>query len=469
MIQTVTQEQMDLLEELADRGNCEYLKYAVKGVELDWFQNLVTAFALIVKKCIISLDTGLGKTLVATGLMNIISQGLYRDEVFKWIFVVENTNLRTTAKKVERGLYGMKVAYCSGDSKEVLEKFFYGPGGEADVAVITYQGLCNEYLNDFLFENQELYRGMIVDESHTIGNGDSITALTVSSILATMEYGFMLTATPLRINPGQMINQVYMLDRKMFADMSLKRYKDHFLEKEDGKVIGFRNLDELRFDLWYRFVGFTRAELGLKGEYQTFPIICEPLEEYNDVSKMDAFRVIKGDMEGPAIQALAEVVGEHTSKGDKGIVYINLTDNKIAVQEYLEHLGYRVGILDGTFTPKQEDKDRVQEQFVSGELDVLITNITTGKDLPCQYIVFYELTFDVKQFIGRGERGLKGNDLCIYFIIVAMTSEVLYFYDNVYKRGLLLETLASKDVEELKEAYKQLEPYIAEYRASHNY
>lgn len=478
---TVTQEQQQLVEELNNRGGFQPLEGAVKGVKLSWFQTLALAFALIVKRCIISLDTGLGKTLVATGIINCVNLGFnsyikcgerYRpvkdnDDKFKWIVVVENSNLETTARKIQNGLYGLKVAYTSGQTDEILRNFFHGNGGDADVAVVSYQGLCNKYMNEFLYENKDVYRGMIVDESHTIGNGDSVTALTVSSIMNYMEFAFMLTATPLRINPDQIVNQIYMLDREMFSEVSLSTYKNQFKVKKQGKVVAFRNLDYLKNDLWYRYIGFTRKELGLKGEYKTIPIICEPLEEYEDIPKMDTFKVIKGDMEGPAIEALESIVEEHTQQGHKGLIYINLTANKLAVQDYLEERGYRVGILDGTITPSQEAKNEVHQRFLDGDLDVLITNITTGKDLPCEYIVFYELTFDFKQFIGRGERGLQGNDMYLYFIIVAGTSEVMYFYENVFQRGLLLESISNKDVDELHAAYEQLKPYIAEYKSLH--
>src|SRR5699024_10249124 len=133
---------------------------------------------------------------------------------------------------------------------------------------------------------------------------DSVTALTVSSIMNYMEFAFMLTATPLRINPDQIVNQIYMPDREMFSEVSLSTYKNQFKVKKQGKVVAFRNLDHLKNNLWYRYIGFTRIELGLKGQYKTIPIGCEPLHVYEDIPKMDKLKVIKGDMQGPAIEPL---------------------------------------------------------------------------------------------------------------------------------------------------------------------
>ena len=110
----------------------------------------------------------------------------------------------------------------------------------------------------------------------------------------------------------------------------------------------------------------------------------------------------------------------------------------------------------------QQQKEKVHKQFLNNEFDVLITNITTGKDLPCDYVIFYELTFDYKQMIGRGERGLDGVDLDVLFIITDSVYEMRFFYANVYQRGILLEKLCGKDLPELHGAVEQLEHKLEE-------
>ena len=118
--------------------------------------------------------------------------------------------------------------------------------------------------------------------------------------------------------------------------------------------------------------------------------------------------------------------------------------------------------MDGTHTATQKAKGAVHQQFLNKELDVLITNVTTGKDLPCDYIIFYELTFDYKQMLGRGERGLEGVALDVRFILTDTLAEMQFFYLNVYQRGLLLEKLCDKDLPELHGAMKQLEAKLIE-------
>ena len=154
---------------------------------------------------------------------------------------------------------------------------------------------------------------------------------------------------------------------------------------------------------------------------------------------------------------ILDLIKKYKAEGKHGLIYANRNTIKKAVKAALETEDLVVDIMDGTHTATQKKKDVVQKKFLNRELDVLITNVTTGKDLPCDYIIFYELTFDYKQMIGRGERGLQGVDLDVHFILTDSTYEMRFFYTNVYQRGILLEQLCGKDLPELHGALDQLE------------
>lgn len=451
---TLTDRQIELLAYLQETKSVDSLRQAVKGVELARFQTHAIAFGIITEACVFSLDTGLGKTLVAAGLMNILK--LMKPNL-RWIFICQCSNLSTTSKKLQAALYNMNVVYCDSTESRILDTFFTRNAANADVIVLSYEAITCPPVENFLFKNRHVFKGIFLDESQLVSNLTSHTSRLISAIIDSCTFKFALTATPLRINPDQVVNQVYMIDRAMFSGESMETFMNHFRVWDDARVVGYRDLDKLQQLLSVRVFNYTRASLGAKGNYRPIVELVDTHEMYNRIPKIDQLRVIKADKHGPAMQRLAEIILDYKRQGKRGLIYANRNVVKTAIAESLEVLGIKTDILDGRNTNTQQKKDKVHQAFLNGEYDVLITNITTGKDLPCDYIIFYEQTFDYKQMIGRGERGLSGRDMDIVFILCSDTYELQFFYSNVYQRGMMLEELCGKDLSELSQVVKQIE------------
>ncbi|MEG2263476.1 MAG: SNF2-related protein [Clostridia bacterium] len=454
---TMTERQFALLYELYQRGSMNSLSNAVAEKELAVFQTVAVAHGVISESCLFNVDTGLGKTLIATGIINVLRKlkpGL------RWIFVCQCSNIRSTYQKLSEGLYDSNVVYSDSTEDSILEIFFTRRAVTADVIILSYEAIVSPCVEEFLFKNRHIFKGIFIDESQLISNLNSHTSKLISAICNNCTFKYALTATPLRINIDQVINQIYMIDRRMFDGESLYTFSNQFKVWTDGRVTGYQHLDELQQLLAPRMFSFTRSELGMRGNYKPIPVICDTHKQYKDIPKLDQLKVVKSDVDGPALRMLASIVGQYIAQGKTGLIYSNLNIIKRTACQYLQDLGYRVGILDGTTTGTQAKKEKVHKAFLNGEYDVLITNITTGKDLPCDYIVFYEQTFDYKQMLGRGERGLKGSDLDIVFILCTDTYEIEFFYNNVYQRGLLLEELCGKDLSELRQAVRKMEALL---------
>lgn len=449
----LTENQIELYTEVCERGSVQLLQHCVKNKVLADFQTVCVAISLITEKQLISLDTGLGKTLVATGLINILCK---KYPGLKWIYLCQNSNLKTTHDKLQDGLFSAKAVWTGGDKRSVSKTFFKEDALSADVLVLSYNVLENKFVNDFLFRNRSLFRGVILDESQTIGNNDSYTFRLVDGILKNARFAYLLSATPLRIEPEQICNQVAIMDRDKYGYMIKPSFMRKYHLIRDGEVIGYQNLDELEGILSLACFSVTRKMLGAKGHYKVKVLWADSKPEYRKVKKMDSFNEILGDPTGPALTELVRLCCQKVLEEKQGLVYVNRTSNKLLVKERLESKGLRVGVMDGTITNTQKKKEAVHLQYINKELDVLITNVSTGKDLPSDYICFYELTFDFKQMLGRGERGLKGKDMEIYFILIKGTPLIDYFYHNVYERGVFLEEILSKDIQELKDAYNQV-------------
>lgn len=448
MYGNLTQEQLNLQQLLKERGRMDSLAHIVKGVELDWFQTYALMHNIITKGSIISLDTGLGKTLVAIGYIN------YRHAVApsnKTIYICERSNFEATLAKICRHS-SVRVIGTTAENHVMWSQFLSKYPTEYDVIVLTYQAMNDKHVNDYLFDNKHLFQTLIIDESHKVSNRTSLINNIVRGMSKYVEHKMFLTATPLRISPRQIINQIDMIDRTYFEDV--ERYSRSFeIHDEMGGVIGHKNLDNLAANIIPRYVGYTREELGLKGQYKLQLILANPSEHHLDVTRADINPVIKGDKDGDALTQTLKTIQQLTQEGKKGLVYANTNQNKQMLIDSLTQEDISCALIDGS---NRDRRTLTQNRFNNDELQVVVTNITTALDLQCDFVLFYELTVDHKQMIGRGERGLKGNDLTIIYVIVKDTVEVDYFIENVYNRGVLLKEIARKDNTELEYIKTQL-------------
>lgn len=453
---TLTAEQRTLLGDLFERGSLNTLKHCVNGIdELDFFQTIAIGYAIITKACILNIDTGLGKTLIAAGVMNVMHTIQPR---LHWVYLCQCSNLKTTADKLNKHLFDMQVLYCDSAEAAVLENFCSNKALLADVIVLSYEAITVPVVESFLFNSRNIFRGIILDESQILSNLTSYTSRLISAIINTADFKVFLSATPLRISVEQVVNQLYMLDRKMFDGVTLSSFLNQYRVWSDKEIIGYKNLDHLEFQLMERMLSLSRTDLDIRGEYTPYMHICST-SLADDAKVFDVINY-KSDIYGSTMRKLVQLIKDYKHKGKHGLIYINRNILKTAVCRFLTDEGIRVDILDGKHTTTQRKKDKVHQTFLEGDLDVLITNITTGKDLPCDYIIFYELTFDYKQMIGRGERGLQGQNLDIHFLLTDSVYEMKFFYANVYQRGVLLERLCGKDLPELHVALQQLEDIL---------
>lgn len=440
------EDESEMLMELSKRGQMKSIENVLPGITLADFQTFVVALCLIRKKQLISMDTGLGKTLVAAAIIRLIPTEK------KWLFICQDSNIIQTTKKLAQYLPDKFVQMCTSDPKQ--KSAFFALSGTTNVHVLTYQSFCNEEVNKHLFSKRKEYVGLICDESHTIGNeGSNASTLLKHMLRKNFEYQFFLTATPLRVDIFQILNQINMIDPVLVPDPQNLAMR-HTIYDATRNAVGYHDIDELSDIIMLRYISVTRADLGIQGDYHSKLQIVPQNPNMRRHSKPEDIKLEKSSPDNYSIRALWGLVSRYMAEGKKGLVYANL---EIYKSEILRELGSRCSItrLDGTL--KKAESTKVQEEFNSGKYDVLVSNITEGRDLSCDYIIFYEQTVNFKQFIGRGERGIQGKDLDIIFLLIKDSYDLQYFYKNVYKRGLILEKLCGKNIKELKDIKKQIE------------
>lgn len=450
---TLSEKQMNLLGDLFERGSLNTLQHTVKGIDcLDHFQTVAIGYAIITEACLLNLDTGLGKTLISAGIVNALH---LMNPALKWVYLCQCSNLKTTADKLSNHLFDSNLIYCDSTENALLENFCGGKAALADVIVLSYEAVTQPAVESFLFKNRNIFQGIFLDESQMLSNLTSHTSRLISAIINSAQYKILLSATPLRVSVEQVVNQIYMLDREMFDGVTLSSFLNQYRVWDNKEIVGYKNLEHLEFQLMSRMLSLSRTDLDVRGKYTPYMHICP--SELNDEARIAEVVDFKCRATSTTMQKLLELVQKYSKEGKHGLIYANRNVIKCAINSALADAGIRADIMDGTHTATQKQKDIVHQQFLSRELDVLITNITTGKDLPCDYIIFYELTFDYKQMIGRGERGLQGVDLDIHFVLTDSVYEMRFFYTNVYQRGILLEQLCGKDLPELHGALEQLQ------------
>lgn len=448
----ISEREFNLLKELSERDSMDSLKNSIKEWELTDFQAFAVAFCYIREKAIISLDTGMGKTLVSAALMNLDTSRK------KWLFVSKNTNLTQNVNKLRRLLFNKSVTCTTAQQNEM--KLFAVSGMQSDVYVITYETFSSYAFCDLLFKIRDKFIGIVVDESHNIGNIGSNRSEMIKAMLRNcFKYQFFLTATPLTTNPLQILNQINMIDPELVPDPQ-ELSMQHTIYK-NGSIIGYHHLDELNkiiSDYGLRYINITRESQDMRGDYTPKLYVCEHNSEYT-VDTPDKLKLLKQDPNCSAVKAIKKIIKSKMAEGKKGLIYANMNIYKSMLVNELKSF-CNVELLDGSV--KKSAKDVIVADFNNDRYDVLVSNLTEGRDMPCDYIVFYEMTSLFKQFIGRGERGLKGRDLEIDFILMADSYEIKFFYNHIYKVSILLSKLCGKDTAEISVIEKQLSNYLSE-------
>ena len=87
---------------------------------------------------------------------------------------------------------------------------------------------------------------------------------------------------------------------------------------------------------------------------------------------------------------------------------------------------------------------------------MLILSDVTSLDLDCSYVILYEFTVHMRQFVGRGHRGLNPKTLHIHFIFTTHTLEPAFFLKNIWERSLIVKSVLGQDIKYIADAVKQM-------------
>lgn len=369
---------------------------------------------VICKKGLFLYDPGMGKTYsIAMGLKALKSV----EPSLKCLFFIRKAQITQTSNDIR--LYtGMKVVTCTGEKDQIfykLSKDIYS----YDILMLTHEALRSDTVCAFIYNYIKYFKVGVIDEIHYLTNEkESDRVLFLEALTSRLERVAGLTATPFISKAEQFASVLHIIDLLVF-------YRKDKIVKE---LKSGRRLD-LQYPL--QIYNYDRKSEGIENTYNVHVHWVEPHEFQLNLDNIHLLRLLRGPGSINQLRDLLIVVLKEKKRKKKGILFIYYHETREWVLPYLDKVGIVYGCINGE-TP-QSDRDLVQQKFQDGLLDVVIISVTTSINLDSDYIYFYQYTLEIKQILGRGDRGLVPKIMDLYFLFTRRTEEAEYFLNTVYK------------------------------------
>lgn len=403
----------------------------LEGRELAKWQAVHVLVALENKCAILSHQTGLGKTTLAIALMRLL-RNAYPD--MKFLFIGMRRQEKQTIAEF-KSLGGFTTTFISAENSSVnvakKMKFL-----STDILFLTHESLNRVEIVKEILPHIERFGCLFADEAHLLGNfREANSAWIFNCLCRRFEYRYALTATPMTTHAAQISDLCYTLDWRTFPDPNAMK----------NKLLGGMVLKDAYPNF---YLSFDRRDLGIENQYLVYLELIKPTLKQVGARGAELFKLTRGEEAEPQRKALGDLLIQLKSEGKKGLVFVYHHEYRELLLEYLKErkdFNLRVDCIHGLTDVKRSAQ--IQNSFNSDELDCVFTSITTNMNLDCDYIILYEYTADLRQMVGRGERGLVPKTLEIYFMFTLETGEVNYFINTVWSRSDFIQDVLSKDYE----------------------
>lgn len=436
-------EQRQLLKRYVDRGSFEPFERIVRGKTLRPEQIAGVMFGLLWKKCVISADTGYGKTIMASALINmVVTHG-------KAIFVLKRFTLDEILNKISESVReDLAVGFIT-DQYEIVNKMVnHKMANNYNVLIISSDAVANPVVNKYLYDIREEIQIVFVDESHLFANFESVESRLMAKLIECSEYSYFLSATPFERDIQQLIDCCYYLNHKIYGGLTPRTFGNRFKTYNNGKFVGYHDIETLRKVLAPMIFILTRKDCIKCSIYRV-----AAKQQWKALRENEARRLIKLDHTGEPFYKLLELVNDYTSQGKKGIIYANFNDVKRMLYQKLTENGYRVGVIDGTVSKELSlDRGITSAMFNTGEYQLLISNRSVSLDQECDFVIFYEITQQYLQVIGRAKRTFDDREVIVDIIVAKGTYDEQFFMENAYPKITMISAILEKDITSLKRA-----------------
>jgi superfamily II DNA or RNA helicase len=418
----------------------ELLPYQLEGI----------AFAAGVGRAILADDMGLGKTIQGVGTAEILA----READISRVLVVCPASLKSQWRNEIHRFSDRSVQLVTGTAAERAGAY----AADAFFTVCNYE----QVLRDIMAIERTRWDLIILDEGQRIKNWESKTARIIKGLKST--FALVLSGTPLENRLDELYSVVQFVD-DLRLPPAFRFFHRHRVVDEKGKVLGYKNLDQLRENLRPILLRRTRDSVLQQlpprtNEIVRIPPTDEQLELHGShmrtvsmitrrayISEMDLLRLQKAllmcrmsadstflvDKQTPSYSSKLEYLGElldslFDEPDRKVLLFSEWTKMLDLIEPLLKKRKIEFVRLDGSVPQKnrQEIVNRFQNDpqcrlFIttnagSTGLNLQAANTVINVDLPWNPAV-------LEQRVGRAHRMGQKRPVQVYVLVTEGTIE----------------------------------------------
>ncbi len=441
-----------------DLLNAELLPYQLDGI----------AFAVGIGRAIIADDMGLGKTIQGIGVAELLAE----DADISRVLIICPASLKSQWRIEIRRFTDRDCQLVLGGADERVEQY----DNPCFFTICNYE----QVLRDINAIERVKWDLIILDEGQRIKNWETKTSQTIKALRS--PFALVLTGTPLENRLDELFSIIEFIDDRRLGP-SFRFYNQYRVTDERGKLLGYKNLDDLRKKLKPVLLRRTRDEVMKElpprsTEIRRIPPTEEQLDIHNQykriisqiiskkyISEMDLIRLQKAllicrmaanstflvDKDPPGYSSKLEeidtLLDQLMSEKDRKIVlFSEWTTMLNLIEPLIEKRGLNYVRLDGSVPQKKRlglmsrfQKDPECKLFIttnagSTGLNLQAANTVINVDLPWNPAI-------LEQRIGRAHRMGQKRPVQIFLLITEETLEESLLSTLSAKQALFLAAL----------------------------
>jgi SNF2 family DNA or RNA helicase len=444
------------------------LRQSLLNVTLLPYQLDGIAFAVGAGRTILADDMGLGKTIQGIGVAELLA----REAGIRKVLVICPASLKSQWRnEIHR--------CCERDCQLVLGSIAARTPQYANDCFFT---VCNyeQVLRDILAIERVKWDLIILDEGQRIKNWEAKTSSVIKSLKS--PFALVLSGTPLENRLDELYSVVQFIDDRRLAP-AFRFFNRHRVVDEKGKVLGYKNLGELRENLRPVLLRRTRDSVMQQLPPRTIEIIRIPptgeqmelhsahmrvasmITRKRFLTEMDLLRLKKAllmcrmaanstylvDKQPPGHSTKLEHLNDlldrlFQEQGRKVVLFSEWTTMLDLIQPILEAQRLRYVRLDGS-VPQKQRQQLVNEFQNEPDCHLFITTNAGSVGLNLQAantVVNVDLPWNpavLEQRIGRAHRMGQKRPVQVYVLVTEETIEDNLLATLSAKRDLALAAL----------------------------
>lgn len=445
----------------------ELLPYQLEGI----------AFCVGAGRAVLADDMGLGKTIQGVGVAELLA----REAGIKRVMIICPASVKSQWKNEITRFSDRECQLVIGGAAERAAQY----GNDVFYTVCNYE----QVVRDILAIERVKWDLIILDEGQRIKNWEAKTSNVVKSLKS--PFAVVLSGTPLENRLDDLYSVVQFIDDRRLAP-AFRFFNRHRVVDEKGKVLGYRNLDQLRENLRPILLRRTRESVLQQLPPRTTDIIrIAPTEEQlvlhqahmrvvtqitrkQYITEMDLLRLQKAllmcrmaadstylvDKEEPAysskLQHLAELLDQlFAESGRKAVLFSEWTTMLDMIEPLLQARKLDYVRLDGS-VPQKQRQLLVHKFQHSPECRLFITTNagSTGLNLQAaNTVINVDLPWNpavLEQRVGRAHRMGQQQPVHVLVLVTEQTLEEKLLTTLSNKKDLALAALdAESNVDEV--------------------